>query len=65
MMDDFGVIDMSPQRRRLWVTPELRANSTLTVVTQIGPHTPLALLFQVGSSVTQCFNEDGTPRSPC
>lgn len=65
MVDVLGVIDVSPRERRLWVVPELRANSTLTVLTQIGPHTPLALLFQVGTSPTQCFNSDGTPRSPC
>lgn len=65
MVDASGVINLSSRKRRLWVTPELRANSTLTVVTQIGPHTPLAMLFQVGSSPTQCFNEDGSIRSPC
>ena len=48
-----------PETRRAWVAPELRAQSTLTVVTQLTPPAPLSLLFLQASA--QCFDGLGHP----
>lgn len=50
-----------PEMRRPWITPELRAQSTLTVVTQLSSPAPLSLLFLQAS---QCFDSHGNP-VPC
>lgn len=51
-----------PETRRPWVAPELRAQSTLTVVTQVTSPAPLSLLFLQAS--IQCFDALGNP-VPC
>ena len=51
--------------RRTWCAPLLLAHSTLTDMTQMGPHAPLALLFQVASSPVQCFDQNGQPLPHC
>ena len=51
-----------PETRRAWVAPELRAQSTLTVVTQATSPVPLTLLFLQISA--QCFDGFGNP-VPC
>jgi hypothetical protein len=48
-----------PETRRAWVAPELRAQSTLTVVTQSTAPAPLTLLFLQASA--QCFDSHGNP----
>jgi len=53
----------TPAQRRPWVSPELRAQSTLTVVTQVTPPVPLTLLF-LQASTSQCFDALGNP-VPC
>jgi len=50
------------ETRRPWVAPELRAQSTLTVVTQATSPAPLTLLFLQVSA--QCFDGLGNP-VPC
>ena len=51
-----------PETRRAWIVPELRAQSTLTVVTQVTSPAPLSLLFLQAS--VQCFDGRGNP-VPC
>jgi hypothetical protein len=51
-----------PETRRAWVAPELRAQSTLTVVTQAASPVPMTLLFLQVSA--QCFDAFGNP-VPC
>ncbi len=51
-----------PETRRAWVAPELRAQSTLTVVTQVTSPAPLTLLFLQAS--VQCIDAHGNP-VPC
>jgi hypothetical protein len=51
-----------PETRRPWVTPELRTQSTLTVVTQATSPVPMTLLFLQVS--VQCFDGLGNP-VPC
>jgi hypothetical protein len=57
-------MDVRPEAetRRAWVAPELRAQSTLTVVTQVTSPAPLMLLFLADS--VQCFDGLGNP-VPC
>lgn len=44
--------------RRAWVRPDLQMQSTMTTLTRVGPHGPLAmLLFQQISA--QCIDEQG------
>lgn len=51
-------------RRREWVTPILVGHSTLTELTQVPLRQPLGLLFLQGS-ISQCFDENGNPVTPC
>jgi hypothetical protein len=60
-----GAIDMrrheNRDARRPWITPELKAQSTLTTVTQTASPVLMSLLFQQNS---QCFDGFGNP-IPC
>lgn len=49
--------------RRAWIRPDMQMQSTMTTLTQVGPHTPLALLFQQISG--QCIDENGHAITPC
>jgi hypothetical protein len=49
--------------RREWVTPTLEGHTTLTELTQAPLPQPLALLF-LQASISQCFDQNGTP-IPC
>ena len=55
-------VSPEPETRRPWIAPELRAQSTLTAVTQVTSPAPLMLLFLQGSP--QCFDGLGNP-IPC
>jgi hypothetical protein len=59
----FMEMSEKPETRRAWVAPELRAQSTLTVVTQVTSPVPLTLLF-LQASTAQCFDGLGNP-VPC
>lgn len=44
--------------RRAWIRPDMQIQPSMTTLTQVGPHGPLAmLLFQQLSG--QCFDESG------
>lgn len=43
--------------RRAWIRPDMQMQSTMTTLTQVGPHMPLALLFQLLSG--QCVDDTG------
>ena len=50
------------ESRRTWMRPEIQSQSSMTALTQVAPHAPLALLFMQVSS--QCFDSHGDP-VPC
>jgi hypothetical protein len=61
-----GAIPMGSEKnedtRRSWVRPELKSQSTLTAVTQVGSPVPMSLLFFQQSG--QCFDSHGN-HVPC